>query len=75
MIDHMTVYQFIDRHIPDYDSEPGLASYAWGSGYILAWVFGPFVARCAECPEVMSRRLAKERGAEVAESRGVRWLG
>lgn len=75
MVDKLTVYQFITRHIPDHDAEPGLASYAYGSGHILAWVHGPNIALCAEEPDVMSKRLARERGRELAERRGVRWLG
>lgn len=75
MVDKLTVYQFIDAHIPDHDAEPALAVYPWRKGHVLAWVHGPNIALCAEEPEVMTKRLARERGEALAERRGVRWLG
>lgn len=75
MLFALTVYEFITTFIPDFDSEPGLAAYKLAKGYVLAWVHGPYIALCAEEPDVMSRGMAKERGMELAERRGVRWLG
>lgn len=75
MVYALNVYEFVNIFIPDYDAEPGLAAYKLAKGYILAWVHGPYIALCAEEPSVMSKRLAKERGMELAERRGVRWLG
>lgn len=75
MVDLLTVYQFISRHIPGYDAEPALAAYPYRKGYILAWVHGPWIARCAEEPGELTRRQAKERGEALANKRGVRWLG
>lgn len=75
MVDKLTVYEFIDQHIPDHDAEPGLAAYPYRKGYVLAWVFGPWIARCAEEPGEFTKRQAVERGEALAERRGVRWLG
>lgn len=75
MVDKLTVYQFISRHIPDHDAEPALAAYAYRKGYVLAWVYGPWIARCAEEPDELTRRQAMARGEALAERRGVRWLG
>ena len=74
MVDKLTVYQFIDKVIPDHDAEPALAAYPYRRGYILAWVHGPWIARCAEEPGEMGKAQARERGRELAERRGVRWL-
>lgn len=75
MVYSLNVYEFVKTFIPDYDAEPGLAAYKLAKGYVLAWVYEGYIALCAEEPDVMSKRMAKERGMDLAERRGVRWLG
>lgn len=75
MVYIFNVYQFISTFIPGFDAEPALAIYPLAKGWVLAWVYEGYIALCAEEPDVMSKRMARERGMELAERRGVRWLG